>query len=388
MTRPRLTALGATAAAGILAAGCGTAPAPAAHPAVAAHVPASPLNTSLGAASGTWATVDMGGSAAQYENFWQLLVRPAGATRWSLVTPPGTADNGGLVLTAGTGSTAITAFRPSQLLTFTPLTQTADAGRTWSAISPLNAPLASTPDAIAVQPGSGRLLALTSTGAVEEAASDAADWHVLASARTIAATAVGRRCGLRALTAVAWAPSGGPLLAGRCSRPGTAGIFANSSGTWQAAGLALPPAMAGQAVTVLRLATDQDQTTALLTLGSGQSASLIAAWSSTGATTWKLSAPLRAGSAVLASASSGSDGSIAVTTARGTGALIAPGDSAWRTLPALPPGTATLATGPGGLVDALAVHAATLAVWQLPSGAAAWSKSQVVTVPIQYGSSS
>ena len=60
--------------------------------------------------------------------------RPA-ANRWKLVTPPGTADNGGLVLAAG-GPEMITAFRPSQDLTYTPLTQTSDGGQGWSRPQP------------------------------------------------------------------------------------------------------------------------------------------------------------------------------------------------------------------------------------------------------------
>ena len=46
---------------------------------------------------GTWAIVAMGGPAAGENQFWELLARPAGSTRWELVTPPGVADNGGLV---------------------------------------------------------------------------------------------------------------------------------------------------------------------------------------------------------------------------------------------------------------------------------------------------
>ena len=63
--------------------------------------PAPSLDTSLVTAAGTWAVAVMGGSVAQDNNFWQLFIRPAGSTRWKLVTPPGTADNGGLVLAGG-----------------------------------------------------------------------------------------------------------------------------------------------------------------------------------------------------------------------------------------------------------------------------------------------
>ena len=62
-----------------------------------------------------------------------------------------------------------------------------------------------------------------------------------------------------------------------------------------------------------------------------------------------------------------------------------PGGS-WAALPDLPAGTATLAPGPGSGYDALAVSGSRLTVWQLT--AAAWTKVQVINVPILYGSSS
>ncbi len=70
-----------------LAAGCGSQTAPVTAPAL--RVQTAPLSTSLVTPQGTWAVTVMGGSAADENNFWQLFVRPAGATRWSLVTPRG-----------------------------------------------------------------------------------------------------------------------------------------------------------------------------------------------------------------------------------------------------------------------------------------------------------
>ena len=69
----------------------------------------------------------------------QLLaaVHPPGrqhrAGSWS--PRPGTADNGGLVL-AGAGRALVTGFRPSQNLTYTPLTETSDGGQAWSSPRP------------------------------------------------------------------------------------------------------------------------------------------------------------------------------------------------------------------------------------------------------------
>ena len=55
---------------------------------------------------------------------------------------------------------------------------------------------------------------------------------------------------------------------------------------------------------------------------------------------------------------------------------------------ALPPGTATLAPGPAGGFTALAAGRTTMTVWQLPPGPAAWARTQVISVPVQFGSSS
>jgi hypothetical protein len=395
----RAATAGLVAAAALIAAACGSTTAPAtARSAAVAAVPASPLGTSIATPAATWATVVMGGSAAQYNNFWQLFVRLAGSPRWELVTPPGTADNGGLVLAPDSESGLITAFRPSQLLTYTPLSQTGDAGRAWSSINPLDAALASTPSAIAVDPGSNRLTALTASGSADEAAVGSQAWHTLATTRAVAATQAGRACGLTALTAVAWTPAGAPLLAGSCTRAGKTGIFVQQNGAWQAAAPALPASLAGQDISVSRLAVDGSQTVALLTVGTGKAARIVAAWSDDGrsgddrsgddSARWTLSPPLELDGSEPASASFGPGGQVAIITAAGHGALMAGTGGSWRTLPALPPGTATLAPGSSGQADALAVHAGTLTVWQLSPGGTTWTQAQVMKVPIQYGSSS
>jgi hypothetical protein len=385
--RGRPAAVLALAVAALLAGCSGAAPA-APGPAPAAEAPpggAPFLATSLVTGAGTWAVVVMGGSVATEDNFWQLFARPAGSSRWQLVTPPGTADNGGLVL-ADAGGSLIAGFRPSQYLTFTPLTLTRDAGRAWSSAGPLDAALANVPDALAAAPGSGTLLALTADGTADLAAPSYASWTTLATQRSLAATAAGRRCGLQDLTAATFAPPETPLLAGSCGRPGTTGIFADTGGTWHAAGPALPAALAGQSVHVLRLTRTAQGMTALLTAGTGSGASLLAAWSAGGH--WTLSPPLPLHGDALTSASFGPDGTAAIITGAHVGQIITSAGSSWQLLPALPPGTATLAPGPGGSADALAVHGGTLTIWQLAPGGSTWAKVQVINVPIPYGSSS
>ena len=326
--RRRLAATAVLLPAVLLAAGCAGAPATS-PPATQAAPPSPSLNTSLDTAAGTWAAVVMGGSAAQDNDFWQLFIRPAGSTRWKLVTPPGTADNGGLVL-AGGGQALVTGFRPSQDLTYTPLIETSDGGQAWSSLDPLDAALASAPDALAVKPGGGQLLALLDGGPAEEAAPVNATWTPLAASRPWPGR---RRPALRAAVAHRRRlhPARHPVLAGPCTRPGTAGIFTAGHGTWQAAGPAIPAALIRQDITVSRLTRTAQGMMALLQAGSGPHASL---------------------------------------------------------LPPLPPGTATLAPGVGGAADALAVRGGTLTVWQHAPGGTTWAKIQVINVPIPYGSSS
>ena len=388
MSRAARPAAALALAVAALLAGCGS-PAPAA-PGPAAEAPpggAPFLATSAVTAAGTWAVAVMGGPAAQEDNFWQLFVRPAGTSRWKLVTPPGTADNGGLVL-AGAGRSLITGFRPSQYLTYTPLTLTRNAGQAWSSAGPLDGALADVPDALAATSATGNLLALLTDGTADLAGPGYTSWTTLATQRSLAATAAGRRCGLQNLTAAAFAAPGTPMLAGTCSHPGTAGIFASTGGTWHAAGPPLPATLATQPVHVLRLTSTASGTVALLAAGTGPAATLLAAWSSDGGSHWVLSPPLRLNGAALSSASFGPGGTAAIVLNGSRGQTVAGPGAPWRALPALPPGTATLAAGTGGALQALAADRTTMTVWQLAPGSPAWAKAQSISVPVQFGSSS
>ncbi|HEV2252523.1 MAG TPA: hypothetical protein VGS06_04955 [Streptosporangiaceae bacterium] len=386
--RARPAAALALAAAALLA-GCGSAAPATSGPAPEAPPGGAPfLATSLATASGTWAVVVMGGSVATEDNFWQLFVRPAGSSTWKLVTPPGTPDNGGLVLADGGAQSLITGFRPSQYLTYTPLIITRDAGQAWSSAGPLDGALANVPDALAAEPGTGALLALLTDGTAELAAPGYTSWTALVTQRSLAATPAGRRCELQDLTAATFAPPGTPLLAGTCHRPGTAGIFAGTGGTWRAAGPAMPAALAGQDIAVRRLTQTGQDIAALLTAGTGPAASLLVAWSADDGGHWTLSPPLPLHGAAPASASFGPAGSAAVITTANRAEIIDGTGSSWRPLPPLPPGTATLAPGPGGAADALAVNRGTLTIWHLAPNATQWTQGQVIKVPLQYGSSS
>ncbi|HEV8277510.1 MAG TPA: hypothetical protein VGQ26_17710 [Streptosporangiaceae bacterium] len=287
----------------------------------------------------------MGGSAASHNNFWQLFVRPAGTGRWRLATPPGVASNGGLVV-AGLGAGSVVAgFRPSQDLSFSPLAFTHDNGAAWKP-GLLDSALADVPDALAAAPGSGRLLALLANGGAELSRPGGTAWTRLAARQALAASAAGGRCGLGRLTAAAFSPSGVPLLAGSCARPGTAGVFAYAGGTWHPVGPALPASYARQKATVLRLTTASGTTMALLAAGTGSAARLLAASSTGSGAQWALSQPLPLHSAGITSASFGPGGAVAIVLTGGHGEALTGTAAAWRPLPALPPGTVTLAPAP------------------------------------------
>jgi len=401
-----------------VAAGCGAQAAAVTTPAL--RVQTAPLSTSLVTPQGAWAVTVMGGSAAHENNFWQLFVRPAGATRWSLVTPQGVADNGGLVAAGGDeqGASLVVGFRPSQGLAFSPLATSGDTGKTWTP-GLLDAGLADVPDAMAVAP-SGQTLALLHDGGIEAAASAAAatagQWSRLTTLSALAASAPGRGCGLVAVNAVTFGPNNVPMAAGSCVRRGVAGVFADRGGAWQAAGPVLPAGFGGDQVQVLGLAAEGSGghggvvppgasrartaggNAALLLAGT----SLLAAWSDGGR--WTVSAPVAAaGDEQGVSASGfGPGGSVWVLLGGGRAEAIGGPGGSWQALPPAPAGTqvlvpagtqvpgpagtATLAPGSGSpAYDALAVAGSRLTVWRL--AADAWAQVQAINVPITYGSS-
>jgi hypothetical protein len=371
------------ACAGLLAA-CGSQRAAVTSPAPSAVT--VPLSTSLVTAQGTWAIAVMGGSAAAHNNFWQLFVRPAGASRWSLATPQGVADNGGLVA-AGGSTSLVVGFRPSQSLVFSPLATSTDTGKNWTP-GLLDAGLADTPGAIAIDP-SGRALALLQDGTITAAptasAAAAGQWTPLTTGNALAASAPGRSCGLVGVSAVSFGPNKDPMAAGSCTRPGVAGVFTETGGTWRSAGLVLPGTGPGKsAVQVLGLAATASGNVALLAAGN----SLLAAWWD--GTRWTVSDPVAAGA--VQALGFGAGGSAWLLLGGGRAETIGGAGGSWQALPPVPSGTmtlapagtATLAPGPGGY-DALAVSGSKLTVWRLAQGA--WAKVQLITVPIVYGSS-
>ncbi len=397
-TLPRGTVLGAAALAAAMTAGCGSTPAAGPTPA-AVHAVRPPLVTSLTVPGGpSWAIVKMG-SSAQHNDFWQLVTRAAGAAKWALATPPGVADNGGLVATPLGGPALLAGVNPSQDLRFSPLASTRDGGTHWTP-GLLPAGLATVPSALAAGRG-GKVIALTGRGVAELSAPGRAGWTRLTSLASLAATPAGRSCGLTGLTAAAFTAAGAPMLAGQCAHHGIAGIFTDADGRWRLTGPALPAAVAGRQLSVLQLTRSGTGITALLaTVGQGGTASLLAAWAASSGH-WAVSAPfpLR-GSRVLATATgpgpaaaaarAGRPGAAGVVLSAGHAEYLPGPGSAWQRLPALPVHAATLVFGPGRQVNALAASGSVLTSWRLTTRAghaAGWTRTQTMKVPVPYGSS-
>jgi hypothetical protein len=349
------------------------------------------LSTTVTAAGSTWAVAVAGGPAANEDNFWQLLVRPETSRTWRLVTPPGVASTGGLVIAPLGGGSLTAAFRPSQSLAFTPLATTSDLGRRWSA-GVLDAGLANSPAALAADPATGHMLALLSSGKVEQSSDRGMAWSMLTSLPVIRQTGTGRRCELAGLTAVAFTKAGAPLIAGRCAHAGIVPVFTLTGQGWHSAGPAPASSGDGHPVTVLALSTvGSGRTLAVLQQGSGQAGMLTAAWSPTrgdGTGSWLVSPPVSLRGRTAQSVAAGSNGALALVLSGRAGFFEAGPGAAWQKLPELPAGTQVLAIGPGAAIEALSPAGAKITVWSASPPGVGWTMAQEVRVPIQSGSSS
>ena len=232
----------ATIASTTALAACGSSSSSASSPAgpAAASSPAVSLATSLSTPKDSWAIVPMSSDPA----FWEVFVRPATSGTWRLVTPPGVADNGGLVAATDTATGLTVAVRPSQSLKFTPVASTANAGASWSTGGPISDGVAASPGALAVS--GSQVAALLDDGTIESSSDAGNTWGTLAKPGAIAASAAGQRCGTVHVTSVSFGPIPSQLLAaGDCGATAAASLFAYSAGDgWQR--LSLP--VSGQLV--------------------------------------------------------------------------------------------------------------------------------------------
>ena len=354
----------------------------------------TPLSTSVDTTAGTWATLPMGHLDDPLNTFWQLFFRPANSSSWSdQVEATAVATNGGLVLAPSAGRSLTVGIRPSNLLTFSPLITTANAGRSWSnGLIPDG--LAASPDALASSP-SGQALALVGTGASTQilTGTQLSDWHTLATQKALTSSPAGQACAPTSLNAVAY-QGADPVVAGTCARAGTVGIFVERAGRWQLSGLDLPAPLAGDTVQVLALGATAGDLAGLLALSSvGNGTALAAAWIGNSGSGGNVSAPLAllAGERVISEGAVTGGGWFALlASASGAARLetVAGPNGRWKALPAPPAGTATVTFDSPSGADALVADNTVLTVWTLRPGATAWTKGQVIQVPIEFVSSS
>jgi len=381
--------LAVSALASVLIAACGSS-VRASRELAAPSIP-TPLATSIQTAAGAWATVAMGRLDEPLNTFWQLLFRPSGSPSWSnQVKATAVATNGGLVLASPGGRGLLVGVRPTNLLTFSPLIYTANAGRSWST-GLLADGLAARPDALATDSAS-RMLALVNARAeaeVLESTGGPSRWRTLVGARALASTVAGRSCGLTTITAVGYMGET-PLAAGSCSRPDVLGVFAVRAGSWQLLEGRTPSSLARDHSEVLALESSDGSIDALLGSSEGGAVSLFAAWYRD--RHWNASQPLRvnASEQISSFGAMGGRGIFVLLTPSSGRARVAiannPGAS-WRQLPPPPSGTATVAPGPGASIDALVVRETVLSVWTLAARSNDWVHAQTMNVPIEFGSS-
>jgi hypothetical protein len=380
-----LVPVGALALAVIVLAGCSSARNPAGE-GTAVELSPIPLTSSTAGTETTWATLAMGHLDDPLNTFWQLVALTGGSD-WQLATPPGVASNGGLVAATGTNS-VLAGFEPSQDLRFSPLARSGDQGSSW-APGTLSAGLARVPEALAEGDG-GHSLALlrSSAGTVVGNDGDLSTWTPVTSANRLAVLPGPRGCHLVGLTAVAFDAAGSPLVGASCDRGGQAGIFTSTPTGWESVGPGIPGGGGGP-TEVIRLDQTATATGALVVVGGGGNARLVALWSGNGLRTWTVSAGQSLdGGALLSTglspdggfviASKGSDGTVSAWTVGGSA-------TQWQPLARLPSGTTSVTSTPDGGYDALVPQQSTLEVYGLAS--TGWGRVQSLRVPIQYGSS-
>jgi hypothetical protein len=319
----------------------------------------TPLATSLSSASGSWALLPAGASSGE-EHFWELLHRGAGSSHWSLATPPGVQDNGGLAIAAA-GYTLLAGFLPSYNLHFSPLALTTNGGTSWTPTPvPLPSGLTGVPDSLALDSG-GTTYALLANGGGEIVVGNTRgdEWRSITNARALVttpsapsartsttprtpsttprtpvtprtpsttprtpvtprtpsttprtpvtprtttapstptSTPIARGCGLTSIDAIASLSPDGVLAGGTCTKAGQIGEYAYAQGGWRAAAPPTPAALRGIPGKVLWLTSSGATTLTLVDFPSPSQNTLLAAWSSDGGHRWSESPPLAMGS--------------------------------------------------------------------------------------------
>ena len=369
-------------------------------PTVSLQTPPVPSSTTTPALA--TAVLAMGQLSDPTNTFYELLDRPSGASGWTLATPPGVADNGGLVVGPAVTGAVTAGFLPAADLTFSVLASRAAGSTQWTP-SDVPGTLAAEPDALATGPSGQTAAVLSSDGTpVEAQAPGGTTWHRVVTATDLTGSQGG--CRVTRITSVVVTTSGLPYVGTRCAGPGV-GIFAPAeasaavapdlvtpAGGWVRVGPTLG-ASGVSAATVLRLQADGTGIAGLVEgTGTGRS-SIVGVWGATGSGIVQ-SSPLTvpSGWSVRATATGGAGGqglAVLLGSASSGGlrltGVAGPGQP-WVPYATPPAGTTAVALV-GDEADAFVPAGSTLHVWSA-AGTGPWHQMDRLTVPIQYGSSS
>ena len=305
----------------------------------------------------------MGHLGTRENTFWQLFHQGTAGSRWTLLTPPGVASNGGLVADRDGPAPELVGFEPSQWLKYSPVARTTDTGRSWIAGS-LPSGFEDVPDALATEPDGtgGRIDPHATAGPSSPRRGRSPPGGRWPPCRAWPVRRRRRRAGPTTLTAIAAAATG--LLGGDGVRagPASSGCTGWPGGRGRRRGSR--PGGPAATATVIRLETSATGTATLVELRRNGSTSLVAAWQAATGGTWSSSQELRADGRVEATASAAT-GAVVVTsggdghrvTAETTGPSPTTGSGApgatppgWRRLPAVPAHTAMVVDAQGTLV--------------------------------------
>jgi hypothetical protein len=355
------------------------------------NAPVSSFATSFVLDGSTYAAIPMGDLGDPLNTFWQLFTLPSGATHWALDTPPGVADNGGLVIERGMPSSLEVAFRPSSYLRFTPIAaRGAHSGSGWASGGLIPAGLVAAPDAFVGTDGAEFAAVESRGGSVLRAATDSSRWTTIGTASSMSAAARGQ-CRVEGVESLAAASSLSLYAGTACSSGKRAGILDFANRTWHDIGPTLGSRTRGVTSSVLGLEVSSGALTAVVSTTSDSRTRLILTGSSDGGRTWSTSEPfgLPASASIVSVGSVGSSGAFVVwRSATGVSAAVAT-RGRWTALPPMPDRAWTLAfpEGTTQAIDAVGGHHSTFLAWHFDTRARRWDETQSMSVPIIYGSS-
>jgi len=347
----------------------------------------APLTSAVTTATAAWVVVPMGRVTDPLNTFWQLFVRTSSQQKWALVTPRGVADNGGLVLSAGQTRDAVVGIRPSQLLTFTPLALTHNAGSTFTP-DLLPAALEATPDSLATSSTGAAVAVVNSGTGIAFRRALGSPWTTSTNISTLGTSSLGRRCRPTSITSVATVAST-TYIGVACSRPGTLGLFELSRGAALPVTAPVPAGQRASTFVIDRLIATNNNLEVLARSQQGSSASYVLLLRRASTAAWQHASTVNTDGS-LVSTSVASDGAIAIVSRSPSGepkgVIFRPAKAAWVRMPA-PPRSAVVVALVGAGLQAIAADGTQFRVYTYQNANQTWLLTQSMTVPITYGSS-